>query len=78
MYEESAVSFRDVARAAGADIILSNHPTYDGSTAKIPVLERRMAGQAHPFVIGTESVSRYLTVAEQCAIATGLTAARGV
>jgi len=27
----------------------------------------------HPYVIGTESVTRFLTVAEECAIATRLT-----
>ena len=71
-YAESAERFRDVTAAAGADIILSNHPTYDGSTVKIPMLSQRRSGASHPFVVGTESVGRYLDVAQDCAVATRL------
>jgi metallo-beta-lactamase class B len=66
---ESAASFREVARTAGADIILSNHTAYDGSTVKLPVLGQRAEGAPHPYVIGVDAVSRYLTVAEECAVA---------
>lgn len=69
MYAESAARFREVARAAGADVILSNHTAYDGSTVKIPMLAERRAGAPHPYVIGVDAVSRYLTVAEECSIA---------
>jgi metallo-beta-lactamase class B len=71
-YEASASRFMELTSAAGADIILSNHPTYDGSTVKIPQLPGRRAGAQHPFVVGTESVSRYLSVARDCAVATRL------
>lgn len=69
-YEESARHFRDVTTAAGADIILSNHPPYDGSTLKIPMLAERGTGDPHPYVLGADAVSRFLTVAEECAVAT--------
>lgn len=68
-YAESARHFREVAGAAGADIILSNHPPYDGSTVKIPMLAQRGAGDPHPYVLGQDAVTRYLTVAEECAVA---------
>lgn len=68
-YAESARRFREIAAEAGADIILSNHPPYDGSTVKIPELAGRGAGDPHPYVIGQDAVSRYLTVAEECAVA---------
>jgi metallo-beta-lactamase class B len=68
-YAESAGRFREIASVAGADIILSNHTAYDGSTVKMPMLAQRRAGAAHPYVIGTDAVSRYLTVAEECSIA---------
>jgi len=68
-YAESARKFRDITTAAGVDILLSNHPPYDGSTVKIPMLAERGAGDPHPYVIGQDAVSRYLTVAEQCAVA---------
>jgi metallo-beta-lactamase class B len=69
-YAESAVRFREVARAAGADILLSNHTAYDGTTVKLPALAGRKAGQPHPYVIGTDVVQRYFRVAEECAVAT--------
>ena len=72
MYTASAAHFRDVARAAGADILLSNHTAYDASTVKMPVLAKRRAGDPHPYVIGAESLSRFFTVAEECSIATRL------
>jgi hypothetical protein len=30
-------------------------------------LEKRKAGDPHPYVVGTESIRRYLKVAEECA-----------
>lgn len=68
-YARSARRFRDIARASGADIILSNHTAYDGSTVKIPMLAERRPGRPHPYVIGTNAVARYLVVAEECSIA---------
>lgn len=72
MYSESARRFREIARAAGADIILSNHTAYDASTLKLPVLGQRRAGEPHPYVIGSDAVTRFFTVAEQCSIAARL------
>ena len=45
VYAESAAKFRAVTRAAGADILLSNHTAYDGTTVKLPGLAGRKAGQ---------------------------------
>ena len=71
LYAESASRMGEVARERGIDVLLSNHTGFDSSTLKIPELERR-AGGPHPYLIGTESVARFLTVAEECAIATRL------
>ena len=65
-YIESAVRFRTLAREAGADVLIGNHSNFDGSKTKLPALAARAAGAPHPYVIGTESVGRYLTVAEEC------------
>ena len=67
MYAESAARFRELASAAGADVLLSNHTDYDGSKQKIPALAGRASGEPHPYVVGRNSVANYLTVAEQCA-----------
>jgi metallo-beta-lactamase class B len=66
-YVASAERFADIARAAGADVLLSNHPQYDGSTTKLPALAARRPGEPHPFVIGAEGIDRYLRVAAECA-----------
>jgi len=71
-YAASAARFGKVARAAGADILLSNHTAYDGSTVKLPALAQRKAGAPNPYVIGADSVQRYFKVAEECAIAARL------
>jgi len=66
-YIESAERFRKAARDAGADVILSNHTVFDGSKSKLPALAARRPQDPHPYVVGADSVSRYLTVAEECA-----------
>lgn len=71
-YIESAVRFRKLASAAGADVILSNHTAFDGSKTKLPALAARRPGDPHPYVVGPASIARYLTVAEECARAASL------
>jgi metallo-beta-lactamase class B len=66
-YAASAARFRDIAAAAGADVILSNHSDYDGTKVKLPAIARRAAGASNPYVVGPEVVRRYLTVANECA-----------
>ena len=40
-YAASAAKFRDLAAAAGADVLLSNHTDYDGTKQKLPKLAAR-------------------------------------
>jgi len=68
-YAESAARFREIAANAGADVLLSNHTDYDGSKEKMPALAGRGPADPHPYVVGTDSVGRYLTVAHECALA---------
>jgi metallo-beta-lactamase class B len=63
----SARRLRDIVDKAGADVLLSNHTIYDGSKVKLPALSKRKPGDPHPYVVGTETVKRYLTVADECA-----------
>jgi metallo-beta-lactamase class B len=67
LYSSSARKFRQLAAKAGADVLLSNHPATDAAAAKIAALARRKPGEPHPYVIGADAVSRFLTVAEECA-----------
>jgi metallo-beta-lactamase class B len=66
-YAQSAERFRGIAKQAGADIILSNHTVYDGSKTKLPAVRARKPGQPHPYVVGNDVVSSYLTVVGECA-----------
>ncbi|OFW03680.1 MAG: hypothetical protein A3I61_01900 [Acidobacteria bacterium RIFCSPLOWO2_02_FULL_68_18] len=68
-YGKSAQKMRRVAGQAGADVVLSNHPQYDNSTTRLALMPTRGAGQPHPYVIGRDGVDRFLTVAEECALA---------
>ena len=75
-YIESAQRFREAAQKAGADVFLSNHPSWDGSDEKMARLAKRAAGEPHPYVIGVKSVQNYLTIAEHCAKAGRMRAAQ--
>jgi metallo-beta-lactamase class B len=66
-YADSAARMRDLATTRGADVLLSNHTDYDGSVTKLPALATRKPGAPHPYVVGTDSVRAYLTVAHECA-----------
>jgi metallo-beta-lactamase class B len=66
-YANSAARFSDVAAKAGADIVLSNHTVYDGSKTKLPAVQARRPGAPHPYVVGADSVRRYLTTVGECA-----------
>jgi len=66
-YIRSAQRFSDIVRQAGADVILSNHTDFDGSKVKLPLAAKRASGAPNPYVVGNESVRKYLKVAEECA-----------
>ncbi len=69
IYIDSARRFSDIATKAGADVLIANHTIFDGSKTKLPAMATRKPGGPHPYVIGTDSVHRYLKVAEECATA---------
>jgi len=71
-YRDSAERFRAIARAAFADVLIANHPRFDRTTTKLPALAERGPDDPHPYVIGNDQVSAYLTVAIECAEATRL------
>jgi metallo-beta-lactamase class B len=68
-YIASAKKFENVAKQAGADIILSNHTDWDRSKINLPILAKRTPGSPNPYVTSNASVLRFLKVAEECATA---------
>jgi metallo-beta-lactamase class B len=71
-YAASAQRFGNVVAQAGADVHIANHTNQDSSPAKMAALEKRKAGGPHPYVVGTDSIRRYLKVAEERARAGAL------
>jgi hypothetical protein len=62
---EAHRGFRDLA--ATTDVLITNHTEFDGALAKLAAEEKRKPGEANPYVVGSDTVKRYLTVAEECA-----------
>ena len=54
-----------LADEEGIDVLISNHPAYDGSLEKLEKARQQPA--ENPFVIGTPAVKRALTVMGECA-----------
>jgi metallo-beta-lactamase class B len=65
-YIRSIEHFGDVARKMNVEVELQNHPLYDGLEAKLERLTARRPGQLHPFVVGSPSYQRFLTVMAAC------------
>lgn len=65
-YVASSERMREVARKAGVDIPLSNHPAYDGTFAKLQALAANPSGP-NPFLTGPDAVDRTLRVLGECA-----------
>jgi metallo-beta-lactamase class B len=73
-YVRSAARFRDTALGAGADVLIANHTDFDGTLSKLDALAKRKPGQENPWIVGRDTVRRYLTVAEECGRVVLLTA----
>jgi metallo-beta-lactamase class B len=65
-YIASALRFRALVKAAGADVMIANHTNFDGSKQKLPALANRQPGHPNPWVIGTDAAVRYMTVNVEC------------
>lgn len=66
-YVDSAERMGALARKEGIDVMLSNHPSFDGTVAKLAAKQAAGAGGPNPFVIGQGAVVRSLGVMEACA-----------
>jgi metallo-beta-lactamase class B len=66
-YIESTRRVAEIVRSEAIDVLISNHPAFDGSLAKLERIRREAGAAANPFVIGTPAVLRALTVMGECA-----------
>ncbi len=66
-YIASQRKMAELAAAANATVLMTNHSEFDNAVAKIKMLPGRKAGEAHPFAIGSDAVARYFKVLDECA-----------
>jgi metallo-beta-lactamase class B len=70
IYADTTSKYHDIMKQENADIFLSNHVIFDAAIAKIAALQTRKPDEPNPFVVGNDSVQRFLTVLGECALAT--------
>jgi metallo-beta-lactamase class B len=66
-YAASAERMSQMVGESGIDVFLSNHPNVDSALTKLDSVKARQPGQPNPFVVGTSTVQRFLTVVGECA-----------
>lgn len=66
-YIASTDRMQQLVREHRVDVLLSNHPSFDGTVAKLARVRGGTAANApHPYVVGTDTVLRALQVAGEC------------
>jgi len=70
IYADTTEKYRGIMQQEKADIFLSNHVSFDAAIAKMAALKERKPGAPNPFVVGEDTVQRFLTVLGECALAT--------
>jgi metallo-beta-lactamase class B len=70
IYADTTEKYRGIMKQEKADIFLSNHVSFDAAIAKMAALKERKPGEPNPFVVGEDTVQRFLTVLGECALAT--------
>ncbi len=70
IYADTTAKYHDILKQEKADVLLSNHVFFDAAIAKMAALQTRKPDEPNPFVVGNDSVQRFLTVLGECALAT--------
>jgi metallo-beta-lactamase class B len=65
-YIASVDHWADVTRQMKVDVEIQNHPMYDGFLGKLDRLKARKPGDANPFVVGSDSYQRFVSVMSTC------------
>jgi len=75
-YLSSVERFSRLSEELGFNVVVQNHPLFDGMPEKLERLKTRRAGEAHPFLIPDGSYQRFMTTVSECSQAQ-VAAARG-
>jgi glyoxylase-like metal-dependent hydrolase (beta-lactamase superfamily II) len=65
-YIASVDHWGDVTRRMKVDVEIQNHPMYDSFLTKLERLKNRKPGDANPFVVGSDSYQRFVSVMAGC------------
>jgi metallo-beta-lactamase class B len=66
-YIQSQRHMAELAAAAGATVLMTNHSEFDAAYTKSRLIKVRGADEPHPYVVGAEGVGRYFKLLEECA-----------
>ena len=68
IYRDSQRKMTEVAGAAGATVLMSNHTEFDRAYDRARIAQlARVAGEKHPYETDTATVRRYFQMAGNCA-----------
>ncbi|HEX4177244.1 MAG TPA: MBL fold metallo-hydrolase, partial [Rhizomicrobium sp.] len=66
-YIQSQRHMAELAAAAGATVLMTNHSEFDAAYTKSRLIKVRGTDELHPYVVGAEGVGRYFKLLEECA-----------
>jgi metallo-beta-lactamase class B len=68
IYRDSMIRSADLARAAGATVLMSNHTEFDRAYDRARIAQlRRLPGERHPYESDVETVVNYFLMSRDCA-----------
>src|SRR5262245_32366189 len=65
-YISSVEHWGDVTKRMRVDVEIQNHPMYDGFLTKLERLKQRKPGDSNPFLVGSDSYQRFVSVMSAC------------
>jgi metallo-beta-lactamase class B len=68
IYRDSMIKSADMARAAGATVLMSNHTEFDRAWDRARIAQlRRLPGEPHPYETDVQTVVNYFDMSRDCA-----------
>ncbi len=68
VYRDSMIRSAELARAAGATVLMSNHTEFDRAYDRARIAQlRRLPGERHPYETDVDTVVRYFEMSRDCA-----------
>jgi metallo-beta-lactamase class B len=65
-YVQSIAHYLDTAKSMKVDVEIQNHPIFDQTPDRLAKLRARKAGEAHPFITGTDRYVKFWSIVSEC------------